>query len=90
MDFLFLFVAEITQFDVSLGGELLGVSQKVGDDLGEAHTVYVYGHILVGKFFDEFHWRENNYLMGLIDRFGEMMRAAILAMKGHIAGFYTG
>ena len=54
------------------------------------HTVYVYGHILVGKFFDEFHWRENNYLMGLIDRFGEMMRAAILAMKGHIAGFYTG
>ena len=48
------------------------------------------GHILVGKFFDEFHWRENNYLMGLIDRFGEMMRAAILAMKGHIAGFYTG
>ena len=24
----------------------LGVSQKVGDDLGEAHTVYVYGHIL--------------------------------------------
>ena len=68
----------------------LAFPKKFGDDLGEAHTVYVYGHILVGKFFDEFHRRENNYLMGLIDRFCKMMRAAILTMKGHIAGFYTG
>lgn len=52
--------------------------------------VYVYGYIFVGKFFDEFYWRENNYLMGLIDCFGEMMCVVIFVMKGYIVGFYMG
>jgi Translin family. len=50
---------------------------------------YVYGHILVGKSLMN-PLDGDNYLMGLIDRLGEVMRAALLAMKGHIAGFYTG
>ena len=83
------FIGSIAVVMYNVGASIL---QSVGDSKSPMRYLIaasliniVLDLILVGKFFDEFHRRENNYLMGLIDRFGEMMRAAILAMKGHIA-----